>query len=67
MSRRASNHKNPPAPKPGEILTEEEMQRIEADPEFRRMMRESEEDIRAGRVRTRKEVDEILSERARRR
>ncbi|MGH9444486.1 MAG: hypothetical protein ACRD3O_01935 [Terriglobia bacterium] len=43
------------------------MQRIEADPEFRRMMRESEEDIRAGRVRTRKEVDEILSERARRR
>jgi hypothetical protein len=67
MKKRQSNHENLPAPKPGELLTEEEMQHIESDPEFQRMMRESEEDIRAGRVYTSEEVDGILSGRTRRR
>ncbi|HTV57161.1 MAG TPA: hypothetical protein VMI06_19875 [Terriglobia bacterium] len=67
MSKRRSNAKNPPVVSPDEILSEEELDEIEADPELHRMMRESEEDIRAGRVYTREEVDELLSERVHRR
>jgi hypothetical protein len=57
--------KDMPKPNPDEILSEEELEEIEADPELHRQMRESEEDIRAGRVYTRQEVDELLSERSR--
>ncbi|HTV55390.1 MAG TPA: hypothetical protein VMI06_10790 [Terriglobia bacterium] len=49
-----------------EILSEEDLERIEADPELHRMMSESEEDIRARRVYTREQVDELLAERSRR-
>lgn len=59
---------NPPASealasvREAESVSEGELERIESDPEFRRMMRESEEDIKHGRVYTREEVDAILSE-----
>lgn len=65
MSKHRSNAKNPPGVSPDEILSEEELEEIEADPELHRMMRESEEDIRSGLVYTREEVDELLSERTR--
>jgi hypothetical protein len=67
MSKHRSKAKNPPIPKDVRIPSEREFERIESDPEFRRMMRQSEEGIRAGRFHTRKEVDDLLSERSHRR
>jgi hypothetical protein len=56
MSRHRSKAKNPPIPKGVTTLSEQELERIELDPEFRRMMRQSEEDIRAGRYITHDEA-----------
>jgi hypothetical protein len=50
------NRKSVPKPNPDEILSEEELERIESDLEFRRMMKESEEDVRAGRYITHEEA-----------
>ena len=43
--------------------TAEAMERIEADPGFQQMMKETERDIREGRVYTTEEVERILAER----
>jgi hypothetical protein len=56
MGKHRPKAKNPPIPKGVTNLSEQELERIEADPEFRRMMRQSEEDIRAGRYITHDEV-----------
>jgi predicted transcriptional regulator len=56
MSKWRSKAQNAPKPNPDEILSEEDLERIESDPEFRRMMKESEEDIRAGRFITHEEA-----------
>lgn len=43
-----------------ESISEAELARIEADPEFRRMMKDSEDDMRHGRYITHKEAIRLL-------
>lgn len=56
MRKRRPKAQDAPNPRPEEILSEEELERIESDPSFRRMMKESAEDIRAGRYITHDEA-----------
>jgi hypothetical protein len=60
MNKSRSNRKTLPKLNPDEILSEGELKRIESDPEFRRMMKESEEDIRNGRYITHEEAMQRL-------
>lgn len=58
MTRRRSDRK--PRLRPEETPSEKELRRIESDPELHRMIKQSEEDERAGRVYTRKQVEKLL-------
>jgi hypothetical protein len=66
MSKHRLDSKNPPPPIPVAALSEQQIESIESDPEFQRMIEQSLEDERKGRTYSNHEVQRMVASRRRR-
>jgi hypothetical protein len=66
MGKARSKAKNPLPPVPVAAIPEHQLEQIESDAEFQRMIKQSIQDERAGRTYTNEEVQRMLASRRRR-